>query len=67
MEKQITITQNNKGGINFKVEGFSAIETLGILRFQEKRIWIEMMEQSMDRLKPKKNDIESAESTNENS
>ena len=45
MKKIITITEDEKGGIIFESKGFTNMETLGVLRFQEKNIWLMMQEQ----------------------
>ena len=46
MEKRINIIQNETTGMqSMKVDGFSAWETLGILRFYEKHCWLDMQKQ----------------------
>ncbi len=43
MKKEIVITEDKNGGINFRYTGFTPIEVLGLLRFQEKRVWLGMV------------------------
>jgi len=54
--KQITITEEN-GQITFNATGFSTFEILGILRFQEKMLFIKAMnaiDTHSKKVKPKK-------------
>lgn len=43
MKKQIAITEEN-GSFSMQVTGFSAMEALGVLRYNEKRIFVGLMQ-----------------------
>ena len=45
MKKSITITET-KGGHEMKVIGYDNFEVMGILRFHEKRIWVNSFEKN---------------------
>lgn len=56
MEKKITIILTSTGTI-LRNEGFSAIEMLGVLRFYEKNIWLEMQKQNTRQIETQKKDF----------
>jgi hypothetical protein len=51
MEKKITIIECLNGCIEIHTQGFTNMEVLGILRFQEKAAWLRMIESSVKKAK----------------
>lgn len=47
-EQSIIITKNEKGSLIIHLTGFSTYEALGILRFQEKLLWMKMVDNSIE-------------------
>lgn len=46
MEKKITITEDANKQICMSSTGFTCVEILGLLRFQEKALWLQMINAS---------------------
>lgn len=61
MEKSIVIKTNEKGCTTFDTKGFSAMEALGILRYQEKSIRFQIFEYNKKIHEEKKKAFDSAE------
>jgi hypothetical protein len=56
MKKQIIITEEN-GLFSMEVTGFSVMEVLGVLRFNEKKLFVGLMQNEKPKQQPTQNGL----------